>query len=105
MDKKMSIKEIHNTIHSKLVFSRRVEILSKIFSSLLEDKPISVLDVGCGGGEISAQLKNKSSLDIIGVDILKRNKTSIPVKIFNGYQLPFSDKSFDYLKIWKNLEN
>jgi SAM-dependent methyltransferase len=55
-----------------------------------------VLDVGCGDGLISALLGYKRpDLEILGVDVLLRDRTHIPVQMFDGARLPFEDKSFD----------
>ncbi|MGA2336183.1 MAG: class I SAM-dependent methyltransferase [Terriglobales bacterium] len=57
-----------------------------------------VLDVGCGDGLISALLCSKRpDLEILGVDVLRRDRTHIPVQMFDGAHLPFQDKSFDLL--------
>jgi len=55
-----------------------------------------VLDVGCGDGLISALLESKRpDLEILGVDVLRRDRTHIPVQMFDGTRIPFADKSFD----------
>ena len=57
-----------------------------------------MLDVGCGDGSISALLCSKRpDLEILGVDVLRRDRTHIPVQMFDGAHLPFQDKSFDLL--------
>lgn len=82
-------------IHSNLVFSRRTKILSKLFSQLIPNKA-KVLDVGCGDGLIDLYIiKLRPDINITGVDILKREKTHIPVTLYNGKDLPFSDNHFD----------
>lgn len=86
---------IIQNVHSQLVFSRRTKVLSKHMSSLFP-KDASVLDVGCGDGTIDTYLMNlRPDIKIVGVDILKRKKTLIPVTLFDGKKLPFPDKSFD----------
>lgn len=82
-------------IHSRLVFSRRTKILSKLIAKLIPNKA-KVLDVGCGDGLIDTYVINlRPDVNITGVDILKREKTHIPVTLYDGNKLPFSDNFFD----------
>lgn len=55
-----------------------------------------VLDIGCGDGLLSATLRSqRPDLDIRGIDVLPRNRTHIPVEMFDGSTIPFGDGSFD----------
>jgi len=82
-------------IHSNLVFSRRTKILTQLITQLIPNK-VQVLDVGCGDGLIDRYIMNaRPDVNITGVDILKRKKTHIPVTLYNGKDLPFSDNYFD----------
>ena len=54
------------------------------------------MDVGCGDGLISSVLQQKRpDIRIQGVDVLPREKTHIPVEMFDGATLPFPSESFD----------
>jgi SAM-dependent methyltransferase len=87
-------KQLLNEVHNKLVFRRRVKVLSTTLSEFLTSG--SVLDVGTGDGLIASLIVNdRHDLSIEGVDVLKRPKTHIPVSAFNGSELPFADDSFD----------
>lgn len=58
-------------------------------------KPIiqgATLDVGCGNGDVTKKLDHDN---IIGIDIYEPPRPRIPVKLFNGTQIPFADKTFD----------
>jgi SAM-dependent methyltransferase len=56
----------------------------------------SVLDVGCGDGWLAAQiLETRPDLTVIGVDVLKRQNTRIPVHVFDGINIPFHNSSID----------
>lgn len=56
----------------------------------------SVLDVGCGDGLIdSLILQQRPDVTLHGVDVLVRTFTRIPVKQFDGYQLPEGEGSYD----------
>ncbi len=82
-------------LHEKLVFGRRVRVLSDWFAQLTPQRA-RVLDVGCGDGLISAMLRGKRpDVEILGVDVLLREHTHIPVQTFDGERLPFEDGAFD----------
>jgi SAM-dependent methyltransferase len=82
-------------IHEKLVFTRRVAVLSDWFAKLAPPSA-RVLDVGCGDGLLSALIKRKRpDLQLHGIDVLQRAHTHIPVEIFDGSRIPYGDGSFD----------
>jgi SAM-dependent methyltransferase len=82
-------------LHEKLVSSRRVAVLSDWFAKLAPPGA-RVLDVGCGDGLLSALLKRKRpDLTLRGIDVLQRDRTHIPVEIFDGARMPFPGASFD----------
>ncbi|MEO6247435.1 MAG: class I SAM-dependent methyltransferase [Sphingomicrobium sp.] len=81
--------------HSNLVLSRRVKCLVDALVTLIPEGS-KVLDVGTGGGAIAAMLmERRSDLSIVGVDVLVRPETLIPVREFNGVDIPFPNSSFD----------
>lgn len=82
-------------LHEKLVFSRRVKVLSEWFARLAPPD-VCVLDIGCGDGLISSALQSlRPDVNIRGIDVLPREVTHIPVEIFDGVNIPFGDLSFD----------
>jgi SAM-dependent methyltransferase len=84
-----------NTVHGALVFNRRVEVLSRHLSEMIPAGG-TVLDLGCGDGQIAARvMSRRPDLAIQGVDVLIRPITHIPVTRYDGQTLPFPDKSFD----------
>lgn len=89
------IKNLVGNMHSKLIFKRRTEVLARDISALIPANS-HVLDIGTGDGRI-AQLfmRGQPNLQIEGVDVLVRERTHIPVRQFDGYTLPYSDKSVD----------
>jgi SAM-dependent methyltransferase len=88
-------KDILNATHRKLVFGRRVRVLSDILAMTLP-KHAMVLDVGTGDGSIAVNImKQRSDLTIEGIDVFQRPTTHIPVTVFDGRHLPFADSSFD----------
>ncbi len=90
-----SAKEVLNATHGKLVFGRRVRVLSDILAATFP-KAARVLDVGTGDGSIALNImKQRPDLAIEGVDVFRRPTTQIPVTVFDGRHLPFADSSFD----------
>lgn len=70
-------------------------MLSAEIARLLPERA-RVLDVGCGSGEIAAALLSlRPDLTIVGVDVLVRPETAIPVTEFDGIALPVEDDSYD----------
>jgi ubiquinone/menaquinone biosynthesis C-methylase UbiE len=55
----------------------------------------TVLDCGCGRMEIAQQLHAMLGTDVVGLDLISVNQTSLPLCLGNGIQLPFADQSFD----------
>lgn len=82
-------------LHGGLIFGRRVEALARALARAL---PVNatVLDVGCGSGDIAAAIMEKRpDVRISGIDVLVRQETRIPVTGFSGGIIPHEDKSFD----------
>jgi len=82
-------------LHSKLVHSRRVKVLTGHLATLV---PLNarVLDIGCGDGQLARLLLDvRPDLKLQGIDVLVRAQTQIPVTAFDGTTLPFDDQSFD----------
>lgn len=82
-------------LHGRLVHSRRVNVLAR---ALAEQIPVgaSVLDVGCGGGDVASLiLQGRPDIRIQGVEVLVRPGCKIPAQQYDGKQLPFADATFD----------
>jgi SAM-dependent methyltransferase len=55
-----------------------------------------ILDVGCGDGTLDLLItRQKPDVSIVGVDVLVRPNTQIPVQPFDGTHIPYPDASFD----------
>lgn len=84
-----------DTCHSRIVFERRVRVLSAHLAALLPPN-VSVLDVGCGDGRVArAILERRPDLRLEGLDVLIRPRTFIPVTAFDGQHLPCADGQFE----------
>lgn len=82
-------------VHGRYVHSRRVRVLAERIATLIP-RGASVLDVGCGDGQLAAHLGSlRPDLTIEGVDVLVRPGAAIPVRSFDGTHLPLSDGSVD----------
>ena len=87
----MLIDDYHNT-H---VLSRRVRVLATHLAALAP-KEADILDVGCGDGQVAQLLLGqRPDVKISGVDVLVREKTAIPVSVFDGRTLPLGDATKD----------
>src|SRR5712691_10672586 len=84
-----------NTLHTKLIFGRRVRTLAKTLSAMIPTGS-RILDVGCGDGQISARImRDREEVAITGIDVLLRPERHIPVTQFDGSTIPFDNSSFD----------
>ncbi len=84
-----------DTIHSNFTYDRRVQVLSDHMASQI-DKGSSILDIGCGDGQISELVRNGvEGASIHGIDVMARSIASIDVSQYDGLNIPFKDDSFD----------
>lgn len=81
-------------LHGRLVFGRRVRVLSREIARLLP--PGRLVDVGCGSGAIAAAVREaRPDVTPEGFDVLVRPGTAIPVSRFDGRRLPLEDFAAD----------
>ena len=82
-------------LHERLVHRSRVRRLAGAIAELLPDKA-SILDVGSGDGAVARRLfELRPDVRIQGVDVLVRQETQFPVRVFDGRHIPDPDDSVD----------
>ena len=81
--------------HGKYVHDRRVQVLAGVIAPLLEPR-WTVLDVGCGDGRLAALIQDQvAEIRMEGYDLLVREDAAIPVRSFDGRNIPQDDRSAD----------
>jgi len=82
-------------IHERSIRERRIRKLCGVLTASIPRND-RVLDVGCGDGVLDSRiLQARPDLVITGLDVLLREKTHIPVEMYDGHYLPYADSSFD----------
>ncbi len=80
--------------------------LSLIETKLINNSVQTVLDLGCGAGNVSFYLNRDGMFEVCGIDITdsyikfckqraKKEKVDIEFKTYNGKIIPYDDESFD----------
>ena len=88
-----------DTVHGGLVHGRRVEVLSRHLAALVPPDA-RVLDVGCGDGLIGSRVaRRRPDVEVTGIDIAVRGETHIPVREFDGRNIPFGDGEVDVVML------
>src|SRR5687768_15920659 len=97
-------------LHKKIIDDHRVAILSQIIYSNItalsagNTNTLKILDIGCGNMKILYWLKNNlPGAEFTGIDVFelpehfKKDPYWQHYKSFNGVNLPFENKSFDFI--------
>jgi SAM-dependent methyltransferase len=81
--------------NEKIGFPLRWKYLVAYLSPYLRNSK-KVLDLGASCGRLANELSKKlPNIDFVGVDTYVQPKTFIPIKRYNGKEIPFPDNSFD----------
>ena len=84
-------------LHRILVSRSRAEKLAMHLAPIFE-RDSSVLDVGCGYGLVSQNIRNlRPDISLSGIDIIVRDDCLIDAKIFDGSRFPFEEDEVDYV--------
>lgn len=108
--------DLLNHLLSANIDKRWRRLVREKLQDILDDPNAVVLDVACGTGDLSLELKRHAEAQIVGSDFCRpmleiaRQKTSenslvIPYVEGDAMNLPFSDESFDALTIAFGLRN
>lgn len=82
-------------LHGGYIQQKRLDGLVRHLIDVMP-KNASVLDVGCGDGRLAALLREKRpDLVVEGIEVLRRDKTWIPVRQFDGQTIPYKSASLD----------
>ncbi|NIP94893.1 MAG: hypothetical protein GWO24_16195, partial [Akkermansiaceae bacterium] len=76
------------------VYEKRLEVLCELLSPHLEPGE-SLLDVGCGSGQLGSRLAERCGLEVQGLEVRPRGGCLIPVTAYSGGGFPFDDDAFD----------
>lgn len=91
-------KKVVSPLHQSVISPRRIKQISHHLIDLIpQDSNLIGLDVGCGTGEIAREIeKSRPQIKMQGVEVLVRDDSVIDVIHFDGKEIPFPDKSFDF---------
>ena len=88
----MAFTRFFGDIHDRLIYQRRIRAISMAIAPLLPQGLI--LDVGCGNGEFGAYMMAlRKDIRIVGLEVMLRSSSAIPVALYDGGELPLMDKS------------
>jgi ubiquinone/menaquinone biosynthesis C-methylase UbiE len=92
------LKRFLSSLHAP-VYRKRLEVLVDLISPHLRNND-SILDVGCGSGQLAAELvtnadKRGMKIEVLGLERFPRGSEPIPVAHYAGGPFPFPNKKFD----------
>jgi ubiquinone/menaquinone biosynthesis C-methylase UbiE len=95
-----TIKKIIKNIHAITIHTNRVSTISSMLIKNIPSDIKSILDIGCGDGQISAKIqKERTEITYTGIDVLERPKCEIIYQSFDGLNIPFEAKTFDAIQL------
>ncbi len=91
------LRTIIESLHQRHIVQRRMQVLAQSLRPLYP-QGVSVLDVGCGDGSVTATvIEQRRDLSATGLEVKVRD-CRIPVKSFDGKSIPFGDNSHDIVQ-------
>lgn len=86
---------VFEQIHARYSYNRRLQVLSDHLAKIIP-ADATVLDVGCGDGELSSLImQRRPDVRITGIDVLLRPHSKIPVMLYDGQNFPATANEFD----------
>jgi SAM-dependent methyltransferase len=84
-------------IHHRSVAVPRIERVARALAELCADAggAETVLDVGCGNGEVARRVGEALGAHVRGVDVEPLGPSAVEVQAYDGMALPFADDSHD----------
>jgi ubiquinone/menaquinone biosynthesis C-methylase UbiE len=107
-------KKYHQLEERHWWFKSRRDILIKLITDLAIKKESSILEIGCSGGALMAELVKMGYTNLTGIDIsqsaidLSRERGMVNVSVMDGANLEFKENSFDLLlasDVLEHIEN
>lgn len=86
----------HEWLHRTTVLNRRTQRLVVALDQIIPGGS-SVLDVGCGNGEIGAAIGGNAKRSVLGIETRPRSSCKIPSVVYDGFDLPVKTKSVDWV--------
>jgi len=78
----------------RFMFPPRINYLEKCLVKYMTSGE-EMLDIGAGDGKLAARIANKTSVRIVGCDVVLQPEPEIKVVAYDGVTLPFADNSFE----------
>jgi ubiquinone/menaquinone biosynthesis C-methylase UbiE len=89
------VKRVLATLHAHSVSERRNRRLAELLAEALP-QGARCLDVGAGDGAVAAELvARRPDLHLEGIDVMVREGARIPVRLFDGREIPLPDAGTD----------
>lgn len=96
-----SAKDYNNSYDGKFVKCMYDEIVERVLAA----NPKSILDLGCGNGNVLEKIKLKSDADLYGLDLSEKMIESakeklgarVELKVGDAEQLPYDDNQFEVI--------
>jgi len=87
--------DLMRKVHARHVFTHRAQALSLLLAEHVRGRS-TILDIGCGSGEISRQVMDLADgTEITGLDVMAREGCLIPCREFDGRKIPVGDDAVD----------
>jgi ubiquinone/menaquinone biosynthesis C-methylase UbiE len=85
--------------YNLLLRKRRLEKMSALLIPSVPKHGV-MLDLGCGNGDLAAEIqKSAPDLEILGIDVQEHKESKIPMKVYDGNVIPYNDEHFDHIMI------